>query len=452
MRRRADRGDRRYLLRFGVTALLLISGTLVLVLYVLPERYVLESGFRESGMSFPTPSTPFVPIPAVQVAARPVPTPPAVIIPGPAEAFWDELTPLLEQQRYEEALFDFEEYLRAYPSDRDARREYIVTLLATERVGEATAELRRLLDEGDDYDQRLLLARTLRDLGRVDEAGEEYRRLTATRPDDVALWLEWARAHAWIEQFDEAAEVLEEALDRHPGSVPLRIELARVEFSRDGLERAAGLLAGIGEAELASNDAVELRDAVAAALVVPDPIVEPIPEPTLLERAVQAREADDFEQARALFGAALAERPDDLETWQAYADFLEYEQADFEGARAALLEVERLGPESVALQYRLAQLEIWTERNDEARRRLHALLPVVVSDPEAAAPVTTADVHAMLGDLERWAGDRPAAGREYELALADDPGHERALDGMEALDAEIARTVLEVEQPRVAAV
>ena len=58
---RGQKGDSRYLLRFGVTAFLLIAGTLVLVLYVLPERYVLSSGFRESGMSFPQPSTPFVP-------------------------------------------------------------------------------------------------------------------------------------------------------------------------------------------------------------------------------------------------------------------------------------------------------------------------------------------------------------------------------------------------------
>jgi len=56
--------DLRYLLRFGGTAFLLISGTLVLVLFVLPQRYVLSSGFRESGISFPTPETPFVPVPA----------------------------------------------------------------------------------------------------------------------------------------------------------------------------------------------------------------------------------------------------------------------------------------------------------------------------------------------------------------------------------------------------
>jgi hypothetical protein len=44
-----DRGAKaaRYPLKFGTAASLLISGTLVLVLYVLPERYVISAGFRE---------------------------------------------------------------------------------------------------------------------------------------------------------------------------------------------------------------------------------------------------------------------------------------------------------------------------------------------------------------------------------------------------------------------
>ncbi|MDH3422536.1 MAG: hypothetical protein OEN00_06060, partial [Gemmatimonadota bacterium] len=76
--------DSRYLIRFGGTAFLLISGTLVLVLYVLPQRYVLSSGFRESGISFPTPTTPFVPVPVVRMVARSLPEVPVVIAPGPA--------------------------------------------------------------------------------------------------------------------------------------------------------------------------------------------------------------------------------------------------------------------------------------------------------------------------------------------------------------------------------
>jgi tetratricopeptide (TPR) repeat protein len=196
------------------------------------------------------------------------------------------------------------------------------------------------------------------------------------------------------------------------------------------------------------NDALELRDPVLAALAEPEIPVEP--PPTLLEQALQAREADDFDRALGLFQEALRDAPNDPMVWRAYADLLEYELADFEGARQALLELERLESDAT-LQYRLAQLEIWTGRNAEARARLLALLPSVEAEPEAAAPVTAADIHAMLGDLARWEGDRIAAAGRYELALAEDPANRRAQDGLVVLQAEVARTLVEVEQPRVGA-
>jgi tetratricopeptide (TPR) repeat protein len=438
-----QKGDSRYLLRFGVTAFLLIAGTLVLVLYVLPERYVLSSGFRESGMSFPQPSTPFVPVPVVRVAARDLPAPPQVIPPGPAEVFWSEVSTLLEEQRWEDALPVFEDYLADYPTDRDVRHEYVVTLLAAGHSDEAVAELRRLLTVDDDFLQRLLLARTLRELGRTDEAAAEYARLVDARPDDVGLWLEYARAYAWVERYDEAASVLERALAALPGSVPLRVELARVEYARNGLERAAALLADIPDGELAAQDGLTLRSDILAALAEPEIVEEPAPPPTLLELAVRAREDDDFDRSRELFGEALRERPDDAEIWLAYANLLEYELNDLEGAHAALLQVERLTPPDATLQLRLAQLEIWTQRNDDARARLNELLPVVESDELVAA-----EVHAMLGDLDRWEGDRIAAARHYRMALDSDPANLRAHDGFNALFDEVARLEVEVEQPR----
>jgi tetratricopeptide (TPR) repeat protein len=440
---RGQKGDSRYFLRFGITAFVLIAVTLVLVLYVLPERYVLSSGFRESGLSFPQPSIPFVPVPIVRVAARDLPAPPQVIPPGPAEVFWAEVNTLLEEQRWEDALPLFEDYLANFPRDRDVRHEYVVTLLAAGQSDAAVAELRRLLSVEDDFLQRLLLARTLRELGRTDEAAAEYSRLLDARPDDIGLWLEYARAYAWVERYDEAAAVLERALTVHPGSVPLRIELARVEYARNGLERAAGLLADIPDAELAAQDGLTLRNDILAALAEPEVVEEPVPPPTLLELAVRAREDDDFDRSRELFGQALRESPDDPEIWLAYANLLEYELNDLEGAHAALLEVERLTPSDPTLQLRLAQLEIWTERNDEARARLSALLPLVESDELA-----TAEVHAMLGDLDRWEGDRVAAARHYRMALDSDPSNLRARDGFNALFDEVARLEVEVEEPR----
>ena len=449
MARRA-RGDRdsRYSLRFGTTAFILIAGTLVLVLYVLPERYVLRPGFRESGMSFPTPSTPFAPLPVVAVAAVVLPeppAPPAVILPGPAEAFWAEVVPLLEDRRYADALPILEAYLRDHPEDADARRELAVALLGDGRTAEAATELRRLLASDDDPARRLLLARTLRELGRTDEAVAEYARLAQARPNDIPLWLEWAQAYAWAERYDEAAQVLERALAGDPTSVPLRVELARIYYSSGRLAYSRSLLAPIDEDSLADAGALGLRNDVLAALYVPPPA--PATPPTTLEQAVAAREADEFERARVLFLEALREAPDDATIWQAYADLLEYELGDFEGAHAALLEVERLSTPSAVLQYRLAQLDIWMGRMDEAEVRLERLL--VELDAGGDAAVSRADVQAALGDLRRWDGDRLGAAGSYQLALATDPDNARARAGLAALETEVARTLVEVEQPRV---
>lgn len=442
---RGQAHDSRYLLRFGITAFILISGTLVLVLYVLPERYVLSSGFRESGSTFPTPSTPFVPVPAVRMAARTLPEPPPPpqvppeIQPGPAEEFWSEVGPILDDQRYDEVIPVFQDYLGRYPGDRDVRREYVNTLLAAGRSLDAIPEMRRLLTEEDDFLGRLLLARTLRDLGRTEDAGEEYAILLESHPDDVPLWIEWSQSRSWVEQYDAAASILERALTLHPDSVPLKVELARVEYARNGLDRGAALLTGIPDDQLEAADGLTLRNDILAALAVPE--VEP-EQPTLLELAVRAREDDDFDRAGDLFQQALRESPDDPEIWLAYANFLHYELGDLDGAHEALVQVERLTPPDAAQQLRLAQLEIWSQRNDEARARLMALLPTVESDPPASA-----EAHAMLGDLDRWSGDRVAAARHYRLALDADPANLRAHDGFNSLTDEVARQEVEVEEP-----
>lgn len=460
MAQTADRdGTPRYFLKFGVTAFILISATLVLVLFVLPQRYVLSSGFRESGMRFPPPSTPFAPLPVVPVAARPLPQPPPEIPPGPAELFWAEVTPGLQAGNYRAVLPVFERYLREHPDDLDVRHEYAITLLAAGRPGDAIPVLREVLATRDDPDDRLLLARTLRELGRTAEASIEYGRLLEANPDATALALEWAQAHAWAREYERAVRILLEALERDPSSVPLRVELARDYFAMGRLQDASDALVGIDDDALAQADGLVLRNDIQAALFVPTP---EIPPPTLAEQAASARVAGDFERSKELFEQALQESPEDASIWQAYADLLEYELSDFEGARPALLEVERLSePPSPNLEYRLAQIEIWTNRNDEARERLLTLLASLesgVQPPAPAAggadqpePVTVADVRALLGDLNRWDGDRIGAASEYQAALDTDPSNARALDGLAALQADVTRQTVELEQPRVGA-
>jgi len=452
VRPRAEQDERgtRYSLSLGTAAFLLVALTLLLVLGVIPQRYVLSPGFRESAMSLPSPTTPFAPLSAVPVAATLLPEAPDVIPPGPAQAFWAEVLPLLEARRYAAAISVFEGYIGENPDDLDARRELGVTLLAAGRAQEGAAVLHDVLDEAPDPVLRLDVARTLRSLGLVTEASREYAALAEARPDDEALAVEWAQMHAWAQEYDAAAEILTSALARRPDSAELRLELARVYYAEPGhLTDAIAVLAGLDDRELREAGAEGLFSEMVASLYV---VPEVVPHPTAassLDLAAAARVAGDFERARRLLEDALASDPGDRALWLAYANLLEYELADPEGARTALLEAERIGPSDAAIQLRLAQLDLWTGRGDEARERLEALLAALDAGAVGSAPVRRADVHALLGDIHRWRGDRVRAAESYERALAANPYQQRALDGLAALEEDVDRQLADIEAPRI---
>ncbi len=456
--RRRQKSDSRYFLRFAGTATLLVSGTLVLVLYVLPQRYVLSSGFREGSLILPDPSTPFQPVDPVRISALPTPPPPDEGVQGPAEIFWAAVLPLVQAERWDEAIPLFAAYLGGYPEDLEVRREYALTLVAGGYLDRAIPVFDQVLARIDDAELRLVLARALRDAGRVDEASVHYARLLESSPEDEVLSLEWARALSWIEQYDDAERVLLVGLERNPGSAPLRVALAEIYYYTNRLSEADAILAGLSEEELERLDAVTLRDGVRVALTLPpEPEEEPGPPPTKLEQALAAREAGDFELAQSLFAEAVAEDPEYAAAWEAWANFLQYEREDFEGALSALREVERLtGGGDPALQYRMAQLEVWTDQTDAARVRLESLLALLegvdaapLTEPDSAVAVTRPDVLALLGDLDRWSGRRLAAVDRYEAALAEDPDHVPARDGLAAVRAEVDRMYVEVEEPRL---
>ena len=457
-----DRGrrDKKYFARFVASAVILVASTLVLVLVVLPERYILSSGFVEAGARFPVARIPFRPVQPVRIGARPAyylePTTGEFVVRGPAELFWERAIPLLERGEYARVLSVFEAYLAEYPADANVRREYALTLIAAGRRADAVLVLEALLSRNEDRELRRELARTLRDMERIDDASSQYMRLAAATPLDTALVLEWAQALSWLKRYDQAERVLQSGLASVPRSGVLRGELARVYYYTDRLRDAESLLAAMSSTELAAADAVQLLRDVRAALVVPEAPPPYVPPPlSLLERAVAAREADDFEAARTLFAAALAEKPDDAAIWLAYANFLEYELNDFDGARTALLAVQRLGAGDRELQFRLAVLEAWTNRRTEAMTRLESLLVAVdtavarPAPPQAdSAAVTAASVLAVMGDLHRWDGDRFRARELYRLALASDSSNTRALDGLNEVKVDVRRAIDAVEGPR----
>jgi len=456
-------GGPKYVLGFTFTALILGGLTLFLVLVVLPRRYVLNAGFRESGVSFPSEAAPFVPPEEERVAAIPLPPPPAEPTPGPAEVFWAEVEPLLTTGRYGEALPLFESYLDTRPGDRGVLREYAITLTKAGRPAGAVTAFRRLMPDPDYPGVRLLLARTLRDMGRIDEASEHYRSLLRDEPDDKAMALEWARALAWAKAYDQAAQVLTTALADEPRPPELQVELAQILYWAGRLDDAADVLDQIEETKLEEAGGATLRTEVLAALNPPEP-ADSLPEeesvpPTPLELAVMAFSEGDSEGAAVHYREALADAPADTATWRAFANLLQYELEDLEGAREALLELEARGGSDEAILLRLAQLDVWTGRNADAVRRLQELLASAGATASMAPPSDSArfglneaaEARALLGDLYRWDGDRTLSGEAYETALEADSTNLRARAGMEELETEITADVEGLEQPRAGA-
>ncbi len=439
----------RYGLRFGLTAAALGGLTLVLVLLVLPRRYVLGSGFQESGVSFPAGEAPFTPGNGVPRDAPAFPTfvtfadAPSVASgsggSGPAETLWDMATPLMDRERYDVAAALFEDYLEDFPDDRSVLREYAIVLHWAGRTDATVSVLERLLGGADDREVRLVLARTLRDLGRPEEAHSEYRTLWG-RSQEAGLALEWSRSWSWATRYAEGIDVLKGALARFPGHPELQVELARLHYYAGDLPMAASILGALHEGTLRRLDALTLRDDVASALAVP-PAPE-TPTPTLLFRAVEARSEGRLEDAEELFRAALAEDPGDAAGWRAWADFLQYEKDDYIGARDALLRVLVLEGGDDPTELRIARLESWSGDSGAAEDRLESLLEKPSGTTRAAGgEVSTADVLALLGDLRRWDGDRVGALRRYEAATELDPDHPEARAGLEALRADVARVI-----------
>ena len=450
-----------YVLGFGFTAFLLGGMTLILVLVILPRRYVLNAGLRESGISFPSEAAPFTPPQEVRrepPPPPPLPPPPEVVPRGAAEILWEEVEPFLKGGRPADALPLFREYLEAHPEDRDVLREYAITLTRSGRGDEAAGIFQQLLPDDQYPGVRLLLARTLRDLGRLEEASAHYASLAREKPGDVGMALEWARALSWGKMYDEAGRILTTALAEGPAWVELQAELAQVYYWSGRLEAARELLCSMGPEALERTGAVRLREDVMAALEPPEAEPDSATLPaTSLERAVLALAEEDYEGAAVLYREALQESPDDTGTWRAYADLLQYGLQDAEGARKALLRIEDLGAGDRALRYRLARLDVWTGRNAQAVERLEALLagrettsaPAEQPDSTGMGPEEEAEVWALLGDLRRWEGRRVLSAEAYRLALADDSANERAQIGMDDLTADADREIQRTESPRM---
>lgn len=434
---RHDAGRRRvpYALAYGLTAGVLLAVTVALVVIVLPSRYALIANLRESGISFPT----SIDAVGFQIPGReplieppPPPTEPEL---GPAEAMWIEVDFLLASGDHEPAVARMEAYLEAHPYDLTVHRARAHTLAAAGRPAAARAAFEELARLSGAPEDRLALARLLRDAGDVEPAIEQYRALIAARPNDLELRHELARLYMWQERHSEAIVELRRLVAAAPEIGRYRLDLARALYWDDRLEEARAVLAGMPATAPEATAAAELDDELAR-LLTPPP--EPEPEPlTLAEQARAAAAANDFGTARELYDRALAQTPSDSALARERVDFLQYRQADLEAAIAALEDYEeRFGLDADG-RYRLGELYVWTDRRDDARRHLEAL---VRDEPDRA------DARGLLGDVYRYADERAAARDAYERALDLDPEETRAVAGISELDRLRATTIATREE------
>lgn len=424
-----------YALAYGLTAGVLLAVTVVLVAIVLPSRYALIADLRESGISFPTSVDALgFPMPGREPLIEPPPPPPVQEL-GPAEAMWIEVDSLLAAGAHEPAIARMEAYLEEHPYDLTVHRARAHTLAAAGRPAAARAAFEELARLSGAPEDRLALARLLRDAGEVQPAIEQYRALIAARPNDLELRHELARLYMWQERHSEAVTELRRLVAAAPEVGRYRLDLARALYWDDRLEEARDVLAGMSRTAPEATAAAELDDELAR-LLTPPP--EPEPEPlTLAEQARAAAAEDDFGRARELYDRALAEAPADSALARERIDFLQYREADLEGAIGALEAYEeRFGLDADG-RYRLGQLYVWTDREDDARRHLEAL---VRDQPERA------DAWGLLGDVYRYADERGAARDAYERALALDPEETHAVAGVPELDRLRATTIASREE------
>ncbi|HSM08001.1 MAG TPA: tetratricopeptide repeat protein [Gemmatimonadota bacterium] len=433
--RDAERRRVPYALGYGLTAGVLLAVTVALVVIVLPSRYALIADLRESGISFPT-SVDAVGFqtPGREPLIEPPPPPPEPEL-GPAEAMWIEVDSLLAAGAYQPAVARMEAYLEEHPYDFSVHRARAHALAAAGRPAAARAAFEELARMSGAPDDRLALARLLRDAGEVESAIEQYRVLIAARPDDLELRHELARLYMWRERHSEAIAELRRLVAMAPEVGRYRLDLARALYWNDRLEEARAVLAGMPASAPETTAAAELDDELAR-LLTPPP--EPEPEPlTLVEQARAAAAADDFGTARELYDRARAEAPADSAVARERIDFLQYRQADLEAAISALEAYEERFGLDADSRYRLGELYVWTDRQDDARRHLEAL---VRDEPDRA------DAWGLLGDVYRYADERGAARDAYERALVLEPEEAHSMAGIPELDRLRSETIASREQ------
>lgn len=434
----------------------LAAGSLVLLLLfvfgLMPQRFLLDLDFAESGFAYPVVLPP-LPLPT---AATPPPLTVKPIARGPSERLWAEYLALVEAGDLEAALQLLEEHLVRNPEDLDAALEYARALWRAGRLDDAIEAYRAALARGADlevsqelvsllvtlqrWDEAILLyeemvgespgdAALLRDYaralvwaGRYEEALEIFAQLAALDPDDEGLLREYAAVAAWAGRYDLALPLYERLVRLAPEDAQLRFEWARTLLWALQPDAAAEALAGL-PADFSGPGLDSLRAAVEQAM-----LVVPESSESLLDQARALAWVAEPDSVLALYRRFLNENPEADSVLLEMADIFEYRAEARDSAVAYLSSYLIRHPDAEAVQLRLARLLAWSGRYDDAETIARGIL---ATNPE------NAEAWVLMGDLYRWQGERKPSAEAYKRALEIDPWVVGAADGLAALDAQL---------------
>ncbi len=128
---------------------------------------------------------------------------------------------------------------QANPRDRDIES---ITKEMHDEIAALEAAIARTPDASDLY-ARLAKRRML--LGQYDQAAALYQRLAGLQPDSAAVWNNLGVCYNKLQQWEKAAEALERAIQRDPGLLQARVNLAEVCERKGDLPGAVQVLEGI---------------------------------------------------------------------------------------------------------------------------------------------------------------------------------------------------------------
>ena len=251
------------------------------------------------------------------------------------------------------------------------------------------AAFRKAVGVGPQFgNAHLALARYLAANTRESEAIVHYRQVTQLEPGWIHAWVEQAETALLLNEYDEALDAAQRAVERDGNSADARWMLATVLEETGSQRRAA-------EEYRTFNQRFPQDPRAGQALQRADflqPPAPPAPSPVelalqSLQRGVTLQQQGDRRGAAEQYRQAIAQNPD-LEPAHYNLGLILLEQGQAQAAVTSFQRSVALAPDKPAARYNLALAEYQSGRMDQARNQLDR---VITLDP-AFAPA-----HLLLG-------------------------------------------------------